>query len=193
MSSVGSRVLWAAAGAATLVSATPFPRDLVHDVVDGFSHLLLARGNDCGAGAGLCGANNQYCCGPGQVCTTVAGNVATCVAGAAPGAGLYGLYTTTWTETRTYTSTIMTHWAPAPEPTAGVDCVPPSAEQQACGPICCAGWQTCAFQGQCSIRPGYAEPSTVLVTRPAPRPRPRAPATPPPGLSAPTAAPTAAA
>ncbi|KAF4510662.1 hypothetical protein G6O67_002537 [Ophiocordyceps sinensis] len=135
--------------AASLVSATPFPK--------ASSRHGLAPRADCNGGH-PCGAADQLCCGAGQSCATLPGNVATCVA------GTYGLYTTTWTETRTYTSTIMTHWMPAPEPTAGVDCVPPSAEQQACGPICCAGWQTCAFHGQCSIKPGYAEPSTVVVT-----------------------------
>ncbi|KAM4059574.1 hypothetical protein HRG_011630 [Hirsutella rhossiliensis] len=140
-----------ALGAATsLVSATPCPKD---------RRDALAPRADCGT---PCGAEKQLCCGAGQACTTLPGDVATCVA--AHGGGTYGLYTTTWTETRTYTSTIMTYWMPAPEPTAGVDCVPPSAEQQACGPICCAGWQTCAFQGQCSVKPGFVEPSTVLVT-----------------------------
>jgi hypothetical protein len=58
----------------------------------------------------------------------------------------------------------MTHWLPAPEPTEGVDCVPKAAEQEACGNICCAGWQTCAFEGQCSAKPGYQEPTAIVVT-----------------------------
>ncbi|KND90166.1 hypothetical protein TOPH_05159 [Tolypocladium ophioglossoides CBS 100239] len=139
--------------AAALASATPYPRDALHDV--GFS-FLMPRG--CAA---YCGSNNQFCCGASEVCTTLPGNVATCTG--APG-GAYGQYTTTWTETSTYTSTIMTQWIPAPQPTAGVDCVPQNSEQQACGAICCAGWQTCAFMGQCSVKPGYAEPSTIVVT-----------------------------
>ncbi|KAJ6445756.1 hypothetical protein O9K51_00519 [Purpureocillium lavendulum] len=152
------RPVAAAALAAVLVgiaSATPVPRG--DDA--GFSFLF---GRACSS----CGADGQLCCTGSQVCTTLANDIATCVspqAGAAAG-GSYGQYTTTWTETRTFTSTIMTHWAPAPEPTAGVDCVPQAPEQQACGSICCAGWQTCAFQGQCSLRPGYQEPSTVVVT-----------------------------
>lgn len=141
-------------GLVSLAAATPYPRNLLRD--GPLAHLLTARG----CGGAPCGADGQLCCGAGQTCTTLAGNVATCLA---PGAA-YGLYTTTWTETRTYTSTFMTYWMPAPAPTAGVDCVPPSAEQQACGPICCAGWQTCAFHGQCSLKPGFAEPSTVVVT-----------------------------
>ncbi|KYK55480.1 hypothetical protein DCS_07443 [Drechmeria coniospora] len=135
---------------AALVSASPYPRSEWYDA--GFS-LLVRRG--CSA---YCGADSQFCCNANEVCTTLANNVATCV-----GAG-YGPYTTTWTETRTFTSTYMTNWNPAPLPTAGVDCVPQGAEQEACGSICCAGWQTCAFKGQCSIRPGYAEPSAVIVT-----------------------------
>ncbi|CAG9939151.1 unnamed protein product, partial [Clonostachys rosea f. rosea IK726] len=71
-------------------------------------------------------------------------------------------YTTTWTQT--YTSTAYTWYQPAPEPTAGVDCVPADTMQQACGSICCAGWQTCAFKGQCSAKPGYDEPSTIVIT-----------------------------
>ncbi|PNY24824.1 Uncharacterized protein TCAP_05239 [Tolypocladium capitatum] len=139
--------------AAALAAATPYPRDALHDA--GFSYLM-PRG--CAA---YCGSDNQFCCAASQVCTTLAGNVATCVG--APG-GAFGQYTTTWTETRTYTSTVMTQWAPVPVPTAGVDCVPQNSEQQACGAICCAGWQTCAFKGQCSVKPGYVEPSTIVVT-----------------------------
>ncbi|KJZ72606.1 hypothetical protein HIM_07965 [Hirsutella minnesotensis 3608] len=146
------RLLLGVIGAASLVSATPYPKTLVGE--DVFAPIFQ---RNCGT---MCGANNQLCCGAGQVCTTLSGNVATCIV---PG-GSYGIYTTTWTETHTYTSTIMTHWIPAPQPTAGVDCVPQAAEQQACGPICCAGWQTCAFQGQCSVKPGYVEPSAVVVT-----------------------------
>lgn len=152
-SSTAGRALALVLAAAALASATPYPRDSLHDA--GFS-FLMPRG--CAA---YCGSDNQFCCDASQVCTTLPGNVATCVG--APG-GAYGQYTTTWTETRTYTSTVMTHWIPAPQPTAGVDCVPQNSEQQACGAICCAGWQTCAFKGQCSVKPGYAEPSTIVVT-----------------------------
>ncbi|PFH57406.1 hypothetical protein XA68_15121 [Ophiocordyceps unilateralis] len=123
---------------------------------------LLPRGHGCDGGGSPCGTDGQFCCGAGQTCTTMAGNVATCVGSGA--GGLYGAYTTTWTETRTFTSTVMTHWAPAPEPTAGVDCVPAAPDQQACGSICCAGWQTCAFRGQCSVKAGFVEPTPFVVT-----------------------------
>ncbi|KAF4955870.1 hypothetical protein FGADI_4265 [Fusarium gaditjirri] len=138
--------------AAALCSANPLPRDDLHD--RGYSYLMH-RGCDS-----YCGSDNQYCCGSGESCQTSNG-VANCVA--AKG-GWVGDYTTTWTETRTYTSTIMTRWEPAPEPTKGVDCVPKNDEQEACGEICCAGWQTCAFMGQCSARPGYEEPTAVVIT-----------------------------
>ncbi|KAF4122492.1 hypothetical protein GMORB2_7484 [Geosmithia morbida] len=133
-----------------LVSATPYPKDALHDA--GYSYLQL---RDCDS---YCGADNQLCCSGGSVCTTLSGDIATCV-----GSGGRAI-TTTWTETRTYTSTMMTDWDPAPEPTAGVDCVPKNTLQEACGSICCAGWQTCAYQGQCSAKPGYEAPSTVVVT-----------------------------
>ncbi|KAF7559688.1 hypothetical protein G7046_g4465 [Stylonectria norvegica] len=142
------------AAAADRCSAKPYPRDDLHDV--GYSYLMP---RDC---SNYCGADNQLCCSGDTVCTTLANNVATCV-----GSGNYVAadYTTTWTETHTYTSTIMTVWEAAPQPTAGVDCVPKNSEQEACGSICCAGWQTCAFQGQCSAKPGLGGGSTIVVTQ----------------------------
>ncbi|GAO15096.1 hypothetical protein UVI_02048440 [Ustilaginoidea virens] len=142
---VGARV-------ALLVAASPYPRDALHDA--GYSFVMP---RNC---ASYCGADNQLCCGSDEACTTLAGNIATCLRGSYAG----GYVVTTWTETRTYTSTIMTHWIPAPSPTPGVDCKPQSPEQQPCGPICCAGWQTCAYSGQCAARPGYVEPSAVVIT-----------------------------
>ena len=141
------------AGAVRLVSATPYPKDSLHDA--GYSYLRL-RGCES-----YCGSDNQYCCAAGQSCTTLEGDIATCVGGGG-GGGEYPDYTTTWTET--FTSTAYTSWVPAPTPTAGVDCIPKNADQEACGTICCAGWQTCAFAGQCSSKPGYQAPSTVVYT-----------------------------
>ncbi|KAF4961888.1 hypothetical protein FZEAL_11009, partial [Fusarium zealandicum] len=139
-------VLLAVAG---LGSAKPLPRDDLHDL--GYSYLM-PRACDS-----YCGSDNQYCCGSNEVCQTADG-VANCVK------GYVGAFTTTWTETKTYTSTIMTRWEPAPEPTEGVDCVSKNDEQEACGYICCAGWQTCAYDGQCSAKPGYDEPTAVIIT-----------------------------
>lgn len=138
---------------AGLASATPYPRDDLHDM-RGLGFLMPRNCNS------YCGASNQFCCGPNEVCTTKQ-EVATCVNA---GGGGWPAYTTTWTETRTYTSTGYTWWEPAPAPTAGVDCVPLNDEQEACGNICCAGWQTCAFAGQCSAKPGYGEGTTVVIT-----------------------------
>lgn len=139
---------------AHFTSASPFPRDDLHDL--GFSYLMA---RDCDS---YCGSDNQLCCKGGSVCTTVQGDIATCMGGGGGGGGGWGAITTTWTQT--FTSTIMTHWEPPPEPTEGVDCVPKNDQQEACGAICCAGWQTCAFDGQCSLKDGYVEPSTIVVT-----------------------------
>lgn len=142
--------------AAHLATATPYPRDALHDA--GYSYLMKY---DCES---YCGSNNELCCQQGSVCETLEGAVPTCVGGHEKRGEEWGAITTTWTETRTFTSTIMTHWIPAPEPTEGVDCIPKAAEQEACGEICCAGWQTCAYNGQCSAKPGYQEPTAIIVT-----------------------------
>jgi hypothetical protein len=146
------RTLALLVASATIASAKPYPRDDLHDAGMGY---LMPR--DCDS---YCGSDNQMCCGENESCVTMEGDVATC----AGGGGSYPAGTTTWTETRTFTSTIMTWWEPVPEPTEGVDCVPKDDTQEQCGPICCAGWQTCAFNGQCSARPGYDEPSTIIIT-----------------------------
>ncbi|EHK26476.1 uncharacterized protein TRIVIDRAFT_36127 [Trichoderma virens Gv29-8] len=134
--------------AASIVAAGPFPRGPDN------AYAYLFQRDACDGTP--CGSDSQYCCDSTELCTTLSGNVATCLGG-------YGAYTSTWTETRTFTTTYYTHWVPVPTPTAGVDCVPQDDSQQACGPICCAGWQTCAFQGQCSSRPGYAEPTPIVI------------------------------
>ncbi|KAI0478702.1 hypothetical protein GGR56DRAFT_631372 [Xylariaceae sp. FL0804] len=81
-------------------------------------------------------------------------------------------YTTTWTETRTYTSTISSWDGPTATPTAGAsgeNCVPPAGSGEiACGTICCASWQYCASFGdsQCSANAGvgtWSEWTTVGV------------------------------
>lgn len=113
-----------------------------------------------------CGSENQICCSSGEQCTTLDNAAATCVpTGGSRHRRDAEYQVTTWTETRTYTSTIMTNWLAAPEPTEGVDCIPQADEQEPCGPICCAGWQTCAYNGQCSAKPGYDEPSTIVITK----------------------------
>ncbi|KAI5466740.1 hypothetical protein BGZ63DRAFT_418497 [Mariannaea sp. PMI_226] len=139
---------------ARLAAAGPFPRDNLHDA--GFSYLMR---RECDS---YCGSDNQYCCSNGEVCTTV-DDVATCTGGGGDG-WRGGAYTSTWTVTHTYTSTFYTLWDAPPEVTQGVDCIPQNTQQEACGTICCAGWQTCAFQGQCSAKPGMEQGSTVVIT-----------------------------
>ncbi|KAI1763450.1 hypothetical protein GGR53DRAFT_367911 [Hypoxylon sp. FL1150] len=120
-----------------LVVAHPYPHDDLKDA--GFGYLMP---RDC---ASYCGTDNQYCCSDGESCTTV-GSVASCAAGTAA-------YTTTWTETRTYTSTISSYVGPTTAASGGEngqDCVPPDGSGQiACGKICCASYQYCAYEGQC--------------------------------------------
>ncbi|KAF6833753.1 hypothetical protein CPLU01_05351 [Colletotrichum plurivorum] len=101
-----------------------------------------------------CGVDSQYCCGSGEQCYTV-NNIAGC--STINGGGGYGIYTTTWTETNTFTSTITTNW---PETTkasgggagggSGAACVPKNEGETACGSICCASNQYCAYSGQCA-------------------------------------------
>ncbi|KAI4596235.1 hypothetical protein KJ359_005742 [Pestalotiopsis sp. 9143b] len=128
---------------ATLVSANPFPRDDLRDV--GFGYL---QDRAC---ASYCGASNQFCCSDDETCVT-ANDIATCTAG-----GGYVAGTSTWTVT--YTSTWSSYIAGATTPASsgsdGEDCVPPDGTGQiACGTICCADWQYCAFSGQCSANAG---------------------------------------
>ncbi|KAH8891583.1 hypothetical protein GQ53DRAFT_765122 [Thozetella sp. PMI_491] len=77
--------------------------------------LLSQR--DCNA---FCGAQNQYCCSSGSVCTTSNG-IAGCTA------------------TQSSASSASNN-----------ACVPVVGSGQiACGPVCCPSWQYCAFEGQC--------------------------------------------
>ncbi|KAI0109586.1 hypothetical protein GGR51DRAFT_99959 [Nemania sp. FL0031] len=142
---------------APLTAAVPYPRDSLRD--NGFGYLMP---QDCSE---YCGAENELCCAADEACYTSAGTP-TCT-------GLTHLlverdYTTTWTETRTYTSTISSWYVPtttAGVGTNGQDCVPPAGSGQiACGPICCANWQYCAYSGQCLANPGYSTFTEVVTT-----------------------------
>ncbi|KAM0279505.1 hypothetical protein ACHAQH_004566 [Verticillium albo-atrum] len=115
-----------------------------------------------------CGSDGQYCCGSGEECFTSA-NIAGCSGGAG---GNYGIYTTTWTEARTFTSTITTPFPAAPTPDhdggvgAGGVCVPQASGETSCGTICCAAWQQCASEekSQCEERPGYGGGGGIITT-----------------------------
>ena len=71
--------------------------------------------------------------------------------------GGQGIYTTTWTETKTYTSTVTSDWpaAAATPVDESVPCVPQSSDWTPCGWVCCDWWQECAVEGQCRPKPGY--------------------------------------
>ena len=138
-------------------AAIPYPRDLLRD--HGFGYLMPEECSE------YCGSNNELCCSADEACYTSAGTP-TCT-GVSPLLAQRD-YTTTWTETKTYTSTISSWYVPTT--TAGVgdngaDCVPPEGSGQiACGPICCADWQYCAYKGQCLANPGYSTWTEVITT-----------------------------
>lgn len=132
-------------------SAVPYPRDDLHAI--GFGYIQPRECNQ------YCGYDNQYCCSSGSSCTTQ-GGIALC----AGGGGGWAFYTTTWTETETFTSTISSEWAPATT-AGGEDCVPVADSGQiACGSICCASDQYCAYRGQCypnAVGGGSGESTSV--------------------------------
>jgi hypothetical protein len=144
------------------VAAIPFLRNDFHE--DGYLGLAPRQ---CPQ---YCGVGNVYCCGSGTQCYTTNG-IAAC--STPVGAG-YGIYTTTWTETRTYTSTITTSWPAVAATTGSGTCVPKNAGESSCGWVCCADWQYCAYSGQCAAKPGWGGgggggggfvPTTVVVTQ----------------------------
>lgn len=115
-------------------AAIPYPKDSLQEAGYGY---LNPRGCD-----NPCGYQDMYCCASGSTCYTSAGIAACSVAG---GGGGYAFYTTTWTVTATYTSTYS-----SPIPVATGNCIPPPESGQiACGAICCASSQYCAYSGQC--------------------------------------------
>ncbi|KAI8956348.1 hypothetical protein F4801DRAFT_586400 [Xylaria longipes] len=141
----------------SLTAAVPYPRDSLRD--NGFGYLMSQECSE------YCGAKNELCCSANEACYTSAGTP-TCT-------GLTHLlvdrdYTTTWTETHTYTSTISSWYVPTTTAGVGSDggpCVPPAGSGQIeCGPICCANWQYCAYEGQCLANPGFSTWTEVVTT-----------------------------
>ena len=138
----------------------------------------------------LCGYYNQVTCGCDQACTTIAGE-ASCVAAAATavatqvgsGNGQWQWFTSTFVETdlvtvvTTFSSFVVaptttayvapiqtqvvvtTVVAPVPAPTV-LTC----ATNQACGNICCASDQFCAYSGQCSALAGASTANNIVST-----------------------------
>ncbi|KAI0412010.1 hypothetical protein F5X98DRAFT_31654 [Xylaria grammica] len=141
----------------TLTAAAPYPRDSLRD--HGFGYLMSQECSE------YCGAENELCCSGDEACYTSAGTP-TCTGRTHLLAGRD--ITTTWTETHTYTSTISSWYVPtttAGVGTDGQDCVPPEGSGQiACGTICCANWQYCAYEGQCLANPGYSTYTEVVTT-----------------------------
>ncbi|KAI0879303.1 hypothetical protein GGS24DRAFT_236493 [Hypoxylon argillaceum] len=140
-----------------LVAAVPYPRDSLRD--NGFGYL---QPQECSE---YCGVANELCCSAEEACYTSAGTP-TCT-------GRTHLlaerdYTTTWTETRTYTSTISSWYVPTTTAGVGTDgqnCIPPAGSGEIeCGVICCADWQYCAYPGQCLANPGYSTFTEVVTT-----------------------------
>lgn len=138
--------------------ANPYPKDSIHD----FLKLGFLKDRSCEA---YCGLENELCCSENEVCTT-SDNVAGCAAPVtilARGDGDYSVWTTTWTETETFTSTGSSLWA-ASTATGGT-CTPPAGSGQiACGSICCASWQYCAYEGQCVSNAGATATETTAAS-----------------------------
>ncbi|KAI0398617.1 hypothetical protein F5Y17DRAFT_454178 [Xylariaceae sp. FL0594] len=145
------------AGLTTFTTAFPYPRDALRDL--GFGYLMPDQCSE------YCGADNEVCCAADEACYTSSG-VPACTAKA--NALAERDYTTTWTETHTYTSTISSWYVPtttAGVGSGGADCIPVEGTGQiACGPICCANWQYCAYKGQCLANPGYSTWSEWTTT-----------------------------
>ncbi|KAI1187158.1 hypothetical protein F5B17DRAFT_430785 [Nemania serpens] len=143
---------------ASLTAAVPYPRDALRD--NGYGYLMSQQCSE------YCGAENELCCSADETCYTSAGTPS-CTTGLANLLAERD-YTTTWTETRTYTSTISSWFVPTT--TAGVGanggpCVPPPGSGQiACGVICCAAWQYCDHPGQCLANPGFSTWTEVVTT-----------------------------
>ncbi|GAP90496.2 putative inactive receptor kinase [Rosellinia necatrix] len=142
---------------AVLAAAVPYPRDALRD--SGFGYLMPQECSE------YCGGRNELCCSADEACYTSAGTP-TCTGLAHRLAERD--YTTTWTETRTYTSTISSWYVPTTTAGTGENggpCIPPEGSGQiACGPICCANWQYCAYDGQCVANPGYSTFTEVVTT-----------------------------
>lgn len=164
-----SRSPFAAAAIPTLLSisallqpavANPYPKDDLHNTLSyGFLQDRIC--------ASYCGLENEHCCSNGQVCTT-SDSVAACasVTVATKVATIYprqedswSYYTSTWTETETFTTTYSSYWG-----SATATCVPQAVGETSCGTICCASDQYCAYDGQCSANAGGGATTTAATT-----------------------------
>ncbi|KAK4144687.1 uncharacterized protein C8A04DRAFT_11322 [Dichotomopilus funicola] len=116
--------------------AHPFPKDDLHAA--GYGYLMPRQCNE------YCGYNNMFCCDAGTQCFTADG-IAGC---SSTDGGGWARYTTTWTLTQTFTRTYNSYVPAGTAPPGTGNCVPPEGSGQiACGNICCASWQYCAYEG----------------------------------------------
>ncbi|KAH6626019.1 hypothetical protein B0J18DRAFT_464071 [Chaetomium sp. MPI-SDFR-AT-0129] len=123
--------------------AHPFPKDDLHAA--GYGYLMPRQCNE------YCGYNNMFCCDAGTQCFTADG-IAGC---SSTDGGGWARYTTTWTLTQTFTRTYNSYVPAGTAPPGTGNCVPPEGSGQiACGNICCASWQYCAYEGQCMANVG---------------------------------------
>ncbi|MCJ1399910.1 hypothetical protein MMC11_003113 [Xylographa trunciseda] len=167
---------------AHIARASPLPQD--EFIIERQNSTLELR--QC---AVLCGYYNQVTCGCGQACTTIAGEascaaaaVAATVTSAGSGNGQWQWFTSTYVETdlvtvvTTFSSFVVapttayvtpvqtqvvvtTVVAPVP-----VQTVLTCATNQACGNICCASDQFCAYSGQCSALEAASTANNVVST-----------------------------
>ena len=165
-----------------IAQASPLPKD--EWIIEQQNSTLELR--QC---ALLCGYYNQVTCGCGQACTTIAGE-ASCVAAAATATvtqagganGEWQIFTSTYVETDLVTVvTTFSSFVVAPttayvapvqtqvivttvEAPVPVQTVLTCATNQACGNICCASDQFCAYSGQCSALAGGSTANNVAST-----------------------------
>lgn len=127
------------------VAAGPYPKDDLHDAGYG-----ILQDRSCYA---YCGASNQYCCSVASeaACYTDANQVAYCTAGT--GAEVtgtnYQVFTTTYVDVTTITSTGTSYFAAATTAGSSIPICDTADGQTSCGSICCANGQRCIESGYC--------------------------------------------
>lgn len=111
-----------------------------------------------------CGFEGWLCCGTDQQCYTDANNQAGCTAGLASGGWVYSTFYYTEAATVTKTSLWSSYVGGATE--TGKTC---SADESACGSVCCTGGNYCAAAGTCkAIGGGSGSPGVTGINPSAP-------------------------
>lgn len=106
-----------------------------------------------------CGFEGWLCCGTDQQCYTDANNQAGCTAGLASGGWVYSTFYYTEAATVTKTSLWSSYVGGATE--TGKTC---SADESACGSVCCTGGNYCAAAGTCKAIGGGSGSPGVTAT-----------------------------